>query len=436
MKTALGRNFWLFRIGQIVSIIGDSCGSIALAWWILETTGSAAKMSSVLAPAMFIRIFLLPLFGPIGDKYSRKWLAVASDVLRGMFMLGLATMAYAKVFHLPLIITLYILSSIGTALFNAVAGSLIIEIIPREHLDKATRQSQAINAAGGVIGGVAGGSLVTFAGISGAFFIDSLSFFIAGVASVFLVTIPTLKAASLVKLHPLKDWAQKLSEGFTMLFRLPLLFWFAIVAMGLNFVVSPLGIVLPVLVKEGRAMPAWFLGALQSSSSVGAILGALSVGFFVRRFKSDRVLAAGIVLIGIGVMMLPFTPNAALPTVMMFVIGAGSTLANVPISTQFALTIPNEYRSRLNSVIGFLCQAITPLSVALSGALISSIGLSKTLVAMGLVTVLLVPLLFIIPHFVEFMRLSASGAEGFLAKKYPKAFKHDPDNEIAAKSLG
>jgi MFS transporter, DHA3 family, macrolide efflux protein len=47
----LGRDFWLFRLGQAISIVGDSCGAIALAWWILDATGSAAVMSSVLAPA-------------------------------------------------------------------------------------------------------------------------------------------------------------------------------------------------------------------------------------------------------------------------------------------------------------------------------------------------------------------------------------------------
>ena len=49
--TGLGRDFWLFRLGQAISIVGDSCNAIALAWWILDATGSAAAMSAVLAPA-------------------------------------------------------------------------------------------------------------------------------------------------------------------------------------------------------------------------------------------------------------------------------------------------------------------------------------------------------------------------------------------------
>lgn len=54
----------------------------------------------------------------------------------------------------------------------------------------------------------------------------------------------------------------------------------------MNLSLSPLGVVLPVLSKEARSMPAWFLGALESSISLGAI---------------------------VGVAVLPWVPNAVLP---------------------------------------------------------------------------------------------------------------------------
>lgn len=69
---SLGKDFWNFRAGQLISLLGDSCSNIALAWWILDKTHSAIAMSSVLAPAMLVRIFLLPLMGPLGDNFSRS----------------------------------------------------------------------------------------------------------------------------------------------------------------------------------------------------------------------------------------------------------------------------------------------------------------------------------------------------------------------------
>ena len=66
----LGRDFWLFRFGQLISVVGDSCGGIALAWWnyrchrIGGSDGVDHRSGNVRAH------FLLPLFGPLGDRFA------------------------------------------------------------------------------------------------------------------------------------------------------------------------------------------------------------------------------------------------------------------------------------------------------------------------------------------------------------------------------
>lgn len=66
---SLGRDFWMFRFGQLASLLGDGCGMIALSWWVLDKTGSAASISVVLAPAMVVRVVLLPFMGPLADQF-------------------------------------------------------------------------------------------------------------------------------------------------------------------------------------------------------------------------------------------------------------------------------------------------------------------------------------------------------------------------------
>ena len=43
-----------------------------------------------------------------------------------------------------------------------------------------------------------------------------------------------------------------------------------------NFVLAPIQIILPVLVKEGIGLPPWYLGALESTQSLGLVVGAWS----------------------------------------------------------------------------------------------------------------------------------------------------------------
>jgi len=422
---ALGRDFWLFRFGQIVSIIGDSCGSIAFAWWILDATGSAAKMASVMAPAMFFRIFLLPLFGPLGDKFPRKWIIIIGDSWRGILTIVITAMAFFKYFNLPIVITIYILLAVGSALFGAAAGSIVPQLVPKEKLQKAMQQEQAIMAGGSIIGGLAGGFLVTLFGTSGAFLIDGLSFFAAAIASSLIIA--NTKAAiqtetGAARRNALVTWYEDLKEGFRVVVKIPVELWLAIVAALLNFVVSPIGIALPILVKEVRNLPPWFLGALESSVSFGTIIGALLVGWMCRKLFTDYVVVFGIVIVGLGVAVLPWIPNPALPVSMMFFIGIGAMLANIPLNTQMALAMPDEYRARSGAITGFICQLANPLGMAFAGAMITGVGLNITMLLCGTILIILSPLMFLIPKFSEFFRLPPEKAANFYKDNYPNAF--------------
>ncbi|MGZ3740744.1 MAG: MFS transporter, partial [Bdellovibrionota bacterium] len=180
-SAGLGRDFWKFRIGQLVSVLGDACGSIALAWWVLDRTGSAAEMSSILAPAMVARIFLLPVCGPIADRFSRKTLLVLSDLWRFAFSAAIFAMVCSGYYNFSLVLASYVLLSVGSALFSATSGGIIPKIVKREHMSLAARQSQALNSFGSVAGGIVGGIVVSIAGVRGAFGIDCVSFLAAAV---------------------------------------------------------------------------------------------------------------------------------------------------------------------------------------------------------------------------------------------------------------
>lgn len=424
----LGRDFWLFRFGQAISVVGDSCGAIALAWWILDATGSAVVMSSVLAPAMLFRIFLTPLFGPLGDRFARKKLIAVSDFWRGGLTFLLAMMAYQGRFALPAVIGLYVLTAIGSALYGPASTSIVPQLVTTENLSLAFQQSQAIASAGVILGGLIGGALVSLLGVSGAFAIDAISFLVGG-ATAQLIRADTRPAGVAGAVQPglaresaVARWTRDLTSGFRFLYAVRLLFALALVAMLLNFVLAPLVVVLPVLVKEGRGLPAWYLGALRSSMGGGAIVGSVLTGWFCRKLRTDRVVVFGIGLMGIAVASLPWAPGLALPIGAMLSVGAASALANIPIMSQLTAATPDAYRSRVHSVILFLGQGAGPLGVALAGMSLAAFGLARTMTAMGIATLLLAPILFVIPHLSEFFRRAPHEAAGYLEALYPRAF--------------
>ena len=78
------RGFALLWSGQAISHLGDSLYRVALAWWVLEKTGSAAAMGTVLVFSMAPMLIFLLLGGVAVDRFPRIRLMLGSDLLRGL----------------------------------------------------------------------------------------------------------------------------------------------------------------------------------------------------------------------------------------------------------------------------------------------------------------------------------------------------------------
>jgi hypothetical protein len=178
-----------------------------------------------------------------------------------------------------------------------------------------------------------------------------------------------------------------------------------------------------VLAKEARGMPAWFLGGLESSISLGAILGAMSLAVVQRWVKGRWLLILSIMMMGAGVAILPWVPNALLPISVLFWVGVAAAWANIPLGTQINLSVPDSHRGRVGAIMNFLCTGISPLGVAIAGVMMASIGLSRFLLGMGLAVVVLTPLILLVPRLRELMAASPSEAEDFFEREFPGAFR-------------
>ena len=418
----LGRDFWLYRSGQLVSIVGDSCGMIALSWWILEATGSAAKMSSIIAPAMFARVILAPLLAPLGDRLRRKNLIIAGDLWRGVLYLALAAMAASGAFQLWLILSLYMLSGAGSALFSAGASGIVPSLVSRDDLQLAMQRTEAVNSVGQILGGAAGGLLVTAIGVPGALLLDSLSYFAAAAASraIKADTMPTGVPAGG---SALKNWAREFSGGVSAMGRVPVMLGIGIVAAFINFAFAPIAIGLPVLVKELRNMPPWYLGAMESALSVGAILGSFAVGRLTRRLGADKLMVGGIMLLGVYLALLPVAPDRLAPLLIMLLLGSTMSVVNIPLNVRCTAAMPDNYRARMGGAMGFLCGVMAPLGVAAAGAAIAAFGLPYTFLISGIAAAALGPLLLLVPDFRQFLRLNEQEADGYFLRRYPSAFR-------------
>ena len=161
------------------------------------------------------------------------------------------------------------------------------------------------------------------------------------------------------------------------------------------------------------------LGGLESSVALGAIMGSLLLNWIQGYWKGRSLLIASTAMMGLGVLVLPWSPGVVFPLIALLGAGIGSSLTNIQFYTQTALVIPDSHRSRFNSIIEFLCAGLSPLGVTAAGLVIAQWGLSPALWIMGALVLLLTPILGLIPKLNELMNVRSPEAEGFLKKHYP-----------------
>src|SRR5262245_47271317 len=92
------RTFWAIWSGQALSLVGSQASQFALVWWLTETTGSPAVLSTATLLAVLPAVVLGPAIGALVDRWSRRLTMIVADsavalgslLLAGLFLTGRA----------------------------------------------------------------------------------------------------------------------------------------------------------------------------------------------------------------------------------------------------------------------------------------------------------------------------------------------------------
>ena len=172
----MNRNLGLLLSGQLVSQIGDKFHMLAVAFLVLKTSGSPAKMGLVLFCSVFPGMLLGFVSGAFLDRYSRKLIIVSADVVRGGIVSVIGLLFYVDSLTFPILLAAQVLISACTAFFDPAIPAIIPQIVEREELPRANSQAQFVSGVSTIIGPVLGGLTVAWAGYLPVFIINACSY--------------------------------------------------------------------------------------------------------------------------------------------------------------------------------------------------------------------------------------------------------------------
>ncbi|HEX6901285.1 MAG TPA: MFS transporter [Thermoanaerobaculia bacterium] len=380
METAgrlLNRNFLLLWLGQSVSQLGNQAFNIAVAFWVVEKTGSATVMGLLMTVATLPGVLLGPIGGTFADRHPRVRILIVCDLLAAAGVLGLAAALFLVPDRVGLLVALLFvveaLEGVIRAFFMPAVSACIPDLAPEDKLEAANSLNQFSIQAFLLIGQTVGGVLYRVLGAPLLFFIDGLSFLFAAASAAFIRLPGTRRQPAPTEelgTGPFRRFLAETAEGFRYVWARKGMRDFMLTCSLVNFLLMPVVVLLPFYVQLYLKKGAAWYGFLMAALSAGTVAGFLLAGTLRPR---GRARAAGIILsllilpLVIGTLGFLRSPAAALAG--SFLGGAALGFINVQLAVTTQSSTPAELRGRVMGLLGTLSGGLVPLGMALGGFL-------------------------------------------------------------------
>lgn len=396
---ALGeRDFRLLWIGQTGSAIGDSLVGVALAFAVLQLTGSASDLGLVFAAFALPRVVLMLAGGVWSDRLPRQQVMVACDLLRAGTQAVVSTLLITGNVQLWHLVVLALVMGAADAFFTPASTGLMPQIVSAGRLQQANALVSISRSGAHIFGPLLSGVMVATIGTGWAFALDGVSFLLS---AAFLLQMRLPRQAVAQR----RAFVTELAEGWREVVSRS---W--VVACILTFAVSNVSLaafqVLGPLVAQRTLGGAAAWGMIGGGAAVGGIVG----GVVALRWKPRRPLvpAFAVMLLAQVELVLLVPPFPALVVAMgAFVTIAAIVLSNALWETMLQQHIPRDAISRVSSYDWMVSLALQPIALALIGPLSERFGVPQTLLACTAIGLLANALVLLVPSVRNLPRIEA-----------------------------
>ena len=396
------RSFALLWTGQTVSRLGDSLHRIALAWWVLEKTGSATAMGTVLVLTQIPLLIFLLVGGIVVDRFPRIRIMFMSDVLSGAVVTFIAVFAWLNLLQIWHIYIASLIFGFVEAFFFPAYQAVIPQITPPDMLTSANSLNGLSGRVTGIVGPILGAGLVAAGGTSLAFAFDALSFFISA-----LCVFPILRSG-LYETHQQEDVSETTGkskrslrdvlkqgladfrEGWNAIITIPWI-WITIVIFGfLNIMESsPRAVSMPFLIKNDLGADVGLLGIFGSTFSTGFVVGMFWLGQYKRLRR--RGPAGYIATMVNGVILLFFGLKLPIPILIgsMVVYGFCMSVFSLIWTNTLQEMVPHKLLGRVYSIDALGSWVLLPIGFAVAGWATDLVGAPTVFLVGGFATIAL-----------------------------------------------
>ncbi|WP_030438436.1 MFS transporter [Actinoplanes subtropicus] len=377
------RGFRYLLAGRAVNALGNAFAPIALAFAVLDLTGSATDLGFVVGARTVVNVAFVLFGGVLADRMPKSVLMVGSSVAAALTQAAVAALVLTHTATIPLLIGLAAVNGMVAALAQPASASVLPLTVPAEVWQQANALVRIFLNGAAVLGAPAAGIVVAVVGPGWGIAVDAATFAVSALCFAGLgAAIGGRRPAAPERQHVLADLRGGWSE-----FRSRTWLWAVVAGAALANMAWGGGFLVlgPVVADATFGRRAW--GFVLAAQTVGMIVG----GLVAMRLRVRRLLFFGTVCLlpfAIPLFLLGSYPHVWLLIAGGLVAGLGLEQFSVAWDTTMQEHVPPEKLARVYSYDMVGSFVALPIGEMTAGPIAHAAGAGATLIGAGALLVL------------------------------------------------
>src|SRR5690242_4308128 len=190
------RKLW---VATTLSLFGDFFSYVALAWIVLQLTGSSLALGTVLVVQAIPRAVLMMVGGALADRFSPRLMLIGSMGIRAVFVAPFAALVLTGRAQMWEVYAISAVLGVVGAFFMPARTSILPAVVADHELEPANAVMNVTGQASVIVGPVFGGLVIAAYGTGWAFAADA-AFFALGF--LFVLWLPSARSVASMSKHP------------------------------------------------------------------------------------------------------------------------------------------------------------------------------------------------------------------------------------------
>ncbi len=368
------RSMLILGTAESVSNIGNWITMMAIfALIVFRGEGSVAESSGIFLAGLLPMLLVSPLAGRWADRFDRKWLMIASELLSGVAVIGLILVR-----QIELIYALLALQATFGSLLMPARQAAIVDLVPRAELTHANAFLSQLSGTIKIGAPMLAGLILALIGPQNAMILDVISF---ALSALILSRLPALPpAARRTKVAQAEASGKIESDTWRVLRGSPRLMLLFALAFAVTFILMGFDVLSSIFTRDVLRGGEEFFGILIGLIGVGTVVVSTGLLFLKGASKPWRDAIVGLVLLAgipaflaLATLAADLTLAKSLAIIGCLIGGLGNGLISVQSSTLLQVSAPPELLGRFGGLFQSTFVAGQMVAIFMTPALVPTI---------------------------------------------------------------